>query len=76
MNDAQGPEEVDECAQECRETDEETRANSENPLNALDNVKLFQENHEFHQEAGTISSVGDAIACAHVKSLIKASYPF
>ena len=40
--------------------------NSENPLNALDKVKLFQENHGFHQEAGTISSVGDAIAYAHV----------
>ena len=54
-----------------------TRANSDTkPLNALDNVKLFQENHGFHQEAGTISLVGDAIACARVKPLIKASYPF
>ena len=30
-------------------------------LNTLDNVKLFLENHGFHQEAGMISSVGDAI---------------
>ena len=36
-------------------------------------LKLFLENHGFHQEAGTISSVGDAITCAHVKSLKQAT---
>ena len=30
-------------------------------LNALDNVKLFLENRGFYQEAGMISSVGDAV---------------
>ena len=42
-------------------------------LNALDNVKLFLENHEFHQEAGTFSSVGDDFTSAHVKSLKQAT---
>ena len=56
--------EVDECDQECREMVEEpepTVKTFSEALNALDNVKLFLENHGFHQEAGTISSVGDAM---------------
>ena len=52
-------EEVDECAQECREMDEEpkpTMKTFSEALNALDNVKLFLEDHGFHQEAGIIWS--------------------
>ena len=68
--------EVDECAQECREMEEEpepTVKTFSEVLNALDNVKLFLENHGFHQEA---SSVGDAIYSMCPCKVIKASYSF
>ena len=59
-SDAQEQEEVDECVQEYREMDEEPKPTVKTfseALNALDNVKMFLENHGFYQEAGIISSV-------------------
>ena len=53
--------------------DEEPQPTVKTFSEALDSVKLFLEDHRFHQEAGTVSSVGDAIACAHVKSLKQAT---
>ena len=51
-SDAQEQEEVDECAQGCREMGEEPEPRVKTfseVLNALDNVKLFLENHGFHR---------------------------
>ena len=53
--------------------DEEPESTVKTFSEALNAVKLFLENHGFHQEVGMISSVGDAIACAHVKSLKQAT---
>ena len=69
-------EEGDECAQECEEMDEEpepTVKTFSEALHALDDVKLFLEHRGLCQEAGMISSVGDAVACAQVKSLKQAT---
>ena len=42
-------------------------------LHALDDVKLFLEYRGLCQEAGMISSIRDAVACAQVKSLKQAT---
>ena len=42
-------------------------------LHALDDIKLFLEYRGLCQVAGMISSVGDAVACAQVKSLKQAT---
>ena len=58
-SDTQEQEEVNDYAQECRETDEEpSQKLVKHLINALNNVP-----GEPWIQAGTISSVGDAIAC-------------
>ena len=60
----------------CEEMDEEpqpTVKTFSEALHALDDVKLFLEYRRLCQEAGMISSVGDVVACAQVKSLKQAT---
>ena len=51
----QKQEEVDECAQEYREMDEEPLV--KHLANAIDNVKLFLENHGSHARSAQLESL-------------------